>query len=171
MANLCFQFSSSFRYVKFQVMHKICQSGHRGQTTKKTRTTKNKAQGLEQQTAVTPGTPTQQVFKISAAAQSAQKGLCLPPEPWGYQEPSGCQTQPGSVCKILPRQKIKPAPSANTPQKKSLTLIEKRSLASMGYFSHTDYIHTRNLGTQEPRNLGTQMAEFEGLQELFTPQQ
>lgn len=92
MANLCFQFSSSFRYVKFQVMHKICQSGHRGQTTKKTRTTKNKAQGLEQQTAVTPDTPTQQVFKISAAAQSAQKGLCLPPEPWGYQEPSGCQT-------------------------------------------------------------------------------
>lgn len=83
MANLCFQFSSSFRYVKFQVMHKICQSGRRGQTTKKTRTTKNKAQGLEQLAEGTPGTPTQPVFKISAAAQSAQKGLCLLPRAMG----------------------------------------------------------------------------------------
>jgi hypothetical protein len=37
-ANLCFLFSSSFRYVKFQVTRKICQSGNRDQTTKKTRT-------------------------------------------------------------------------------------------------------------------------------------
>lgn len=67
MANLCFQFSSSFRYVKFQVMRKVCQSGHRGQTTKKTRTTKK--QGLRSgaaESAVTLGTLTQKhFFKIS----------------------------------------------------------------------------------------------------------
>lgn len=52
VANLCFLFSSSFRYVKFQVTGKVCQSGNRGQTTKKTRraaaATKAEAQGLKE---------------------------------------------------------------------------------------------------------------------------
>lgn len=67
MANLCFPFTSSFRYVEFQVMCKICQPGHSGQTTKKTRTTQTQgSRSGAAECAVTPGTLThKRFFKIS----------------------------------------------------------------------------------------------------------
>lgn len=128
VANLCFLFSSSFRYVKFQVTREICQSGNRGQTTKKTRaaaaTTEAKAQGLRRQNPPRPQALSfiSSFFKISpertqesGSNPGSQEGAVTSPQwPREDQEPSDCQTWPGSVCKNSPQTEDKPASSAQT---------------------------------------------------------
>lgn len=122
VANVCFLFSSSFRYVKFQVTCKICQSGKRDQTTKKTRTA----------AAATTAKPVLQVWnsrgrrgprhshsegpfqnltgentRVQQQPTVWRRGLCLLPSGHGKIK-SPVTARPGLdlSIRILPRQKI-----------------------------------------------------------------
>lgn len=183
VANLCFLFSSSFRYVKFQVTREICQSGNRGQTTKKTRaaaaTTEAKAQGLKRQNPPRPQALSfiSSFFKISpertqesGSNPGSQEGAVTSPQwPREDQEPSDCQTWPVSVCKNSPQKEDKPASSAQTQIQKSFrsdleTRHSQTGLVRWLIF-HGGTIHT-------PRcDVGTQMPEYKGTKASFAPQQ
>lgn len=114
--NTCILFCSSFRCVKSQVTHLICQSYHRGWPKKKQVSSLGVA---ELSLAPSSHLPIcnqffnffflRQLKSSIAAHRMLRKDLIFSLiEWWRIQDASGCQTQLDSVCIILPRQVLDP---------------------------------------------------------------